>query len=1138
MVKEKIINFLKNNLGKILGELGKKMRKISKNLGVAALIFFFVISPLRIDLLNFSWNVAIGEAQPLEELYITENTTWNRETDLSQYESIYVEWGATLTIEKGTQLAIRHLYIYGNVIARGTKEEKIKLTGIQPVLSEDGISDPRCYLGISPNIEFGGPGETEDDPVSVFEFVEFSQMGGYYSYDTDNCIGGVSMKSNLRDIFFPTAHAAPREVTSSAILLNSGKIVMNNCDFVNNAFKDVEVDMNYNEWNTQSYLHIESSNFYNNPQDTALAAEVINTGLRETLFNDCFNDCKSAYPDDYSVYGKVCTEKCNMILKNDPSWRNKTKVVLKNNWYGHSSGPKTELTPGAEGEKLVGDYTLSGFSTTKIENTATVGGASNVLFLPGLEASRLYAEDADGDENQLWEPNRNVDVEKLFLDKDGKSVDSDIYTRDVIDEVNVSPIGQKNIYKSFLSDLNKWKNDEKIINDYSAIPYDWRLTLEDILEGGMVSEGNHISYAGKSIAPYIIKELRRLAGTSKTGKVTIIAHSNGGLVAKALTNKLGAEATDLIDKIVFVAVPQAGTPQAIGGLLHGFDQGLPTDWLTLFLSPKNARILANNMPSAYQLLPSEAYFGGNGSETNTPVVSFEDGTLTQSFIGKYGTEIKTSEKLQSFLSDGDNKVSADSDNVSSPSKINSQLLTYGENIHQSLDDNWTVPAPISVYQIAGFGEETLGGIKYFTGMECVKYFQNQCFETKPKLQYTPEMVIDGDGTVVAPSALAMSADSENVKRFWVDLDDYNDVFTSKREHADILEVSELRNFIKNNILTKSNTVLPKYLSNSKPASKSEKRLRYILHSPLALSAHDASGNEISATASTISSANYKRFGEVQYISLPAVTAHTLVLDGLAEGSFTLEMQEVENEAVIAETTFAGIPTSDKTKVTMEVADGTIQGAAPLVIDFAGDGTPDFSLKPKIGEIVTLPPADQTPPEARIFFDTKTNLIVVEGIDENPTTVTYTTSQVTKKNQKPKEKITTATLKDQAGNTTVLVYAEKLQNRERRIAVELKSVSYNGSIAELSDTVARYNWNTGKKGVAYAMFATHLRTASIAVESHYRPKKNITIIMTKPQELDDSNDDDNDIDNRPVKQKLSGMVIPALVTKQGAIEVKY
>ncbi len=57
---------------------------------------------------------------------------------------------------------------------------------------------------------------------------------------------------------------------------------------------------------------------------------------------------------------------------------------------------------------------------------------SNVVFLPGLQGSRLYKQQMF--ENKLWEPNTNSDIEKLYLTDQGESIDSSIYTEDIVDE--------------------------------------------------------------------------------------------------------------------------------------------------------------------------------------------------------------------------------------------------------------------------------------------------------------------------------------------------------------------------------------------------------------------------------------------------------------------------------------------------------------------------------------------------------------------------------------------------------------------------------------------------------------------------------------------------------------------------------
>ncbi|MDO8566728.1 MAG: hypothetical protein Q7R58_01085, partial [bacterium] len=182
--------------------------------------------------------------------------------------------------------------------------------------------------------------------------------------------------------------------------------------------------------------------------------------------------------------------------------------------------------------------TVPPVSPTPNPCVATNSCASNVLFLPGIEGSRLYRPDYNGGTDQLWEPNIDSDAGDLFLTADGKSVRSDVYTRDVIDEAY--GVGQ-NIYKSFIAQMNELKTDGTI-TDWKAVPYDWRLSFDDILNNGRQFPDGRIYYAGDLAAtssPYLIQELRRLAKSSKTEKVTIVAHSNGGLITKALIQKLG-----------------------------------------------------------------------------------------------------------------------------------------------------------------------------------------------------------------------------------------------------------------------------------------------------------------------------------------------------------------------------------------------------------------------------------------------------------------------------------------------------------------------------------------------------------------------------------------------------------------------
>jgi pimeloyl-ACP methyl ester carboxylesterase len=597
------------------------------------------------------------------------------------------------------------------------------------------------------------------------------------------------------------------------------------------------------------------------------------------------------------------------------------------------------------------------------------------MFLPGIESSRLY----DFFGNQLWEPKNGGSVPNLFLSSNGSSLGNGIATNDVISTTNALPGPlQLNIYKSFFNDLNAWKNTDHIIVDYAIVPYDWRLTLDDILNYGNQFPDGRIFYSGSDTyratsTPYIIQTLKNLAATSRTGKVTIVTHSNGGLVAKALIKKLKDTNDPLLDKIdtlVLVDVPQTGTPEAIGAVLHGLDQGLPKEFWPFLLDDQNARAFASTSPMVYHLLPSSAYFSGQGSAIFTPPVIFDDGTSTQPFIAAYGHVITSATELKNFLLGSDGRPQANFEDLKSPLILSPTLLAYAENLHQSLDSNTVIPSSIVVHEIGGWGNDTLSSIRYFTNFICTSRTpQGICTKIEPHIDFSPETTIDGDGTVITESSLAMSTSSTNVKRWWVDLGLYNvvnhPILTALGQqplnHGNVFEVSVLRLLVKN-LIQKNTTSTLQYVSEFQPNISSAKRLLFKLHSPLNLSVTDEQGNEVSSAMNEIPGATFKRFGDVLYISVPANAHPTVHLSGYATGSFTLETEEKAGDITVATTTFAAIPSTSSTRATISFPSGTIANASPLNVDQNGDGTIDQIFAPKLDAVV-IP--DIAPPTTAI-----------------------------------------------------------------------------------------------------------------------------------------------------------------------------
>ncbi len=502
-----------------------------------------------------------------------------------------------------------------------------------------------------------------------------------------------------------------------------------------------------------------------------------------------------------------------------------------------------------------------------------------------------------------------------------------------------------------------------------------------------------------------------------------MTHSNGGLLAKALVNKLeeegDSEAATLIDQLVFVGVPQLGTPQAIGALLHGYDSGIQVRY-----SEARARDFAHNAPFAYQLLPFSDYYNNSGFSVSTPLVTFQDGEATRSFIDEYGYTISNSSELYDFLRAKEGRTNPSYSDLDNPTIANSTLLQNAINYSSNVGSSWQAPDGIKVHQIAGVGELTLAGIEYKTINKC-NGAESQltgwyCPNSTRTLGYSPVRVVDGDATVVEPSALAMSDAAENVTRWWVNLKEYNEILFDqvskpilRTEHKDMLEVADLRSLVFDNIIGTSTNYEYTYLSSTKPNFGTESRLSFILHSPLSLSYTESDGTTVNEQNPHGKYSKYNRYGEVQIIDIFEGEPGTLTMNGEATGSFTLEIEEVSGNEIISQTTYSAIPSSTSTIVTIEVSGGTMSETDNLVVDYDGDSTTDFTLAPSEGEEVSLPSEPPVEP------------ILTELIDQ---LIIYIDTNVTNKQIK---KLLTKQLKK----------LKKIHDRQEKLKIELPQLAH-------------------------------------------------------------------------------------------------
>lgn len=508
---------------------------------------------------------------------------------------------------------------------------------------------------------------------------------------------------------------------------------------------------------------------------------------------------------------------------------------------------------------------------------------SNIMFFPGIMGSRLYRAPTTGEE-QNWVSLIDSLQEKLSLNPNGKSKYS-IYTKNdtkadpsgIVDnmlETGIVDVAGGDIYNSFINDLQKWQ-EEGTIQDYEFIPYDWRLALEDVVvKGGFGSNGRLFYNKEQDFSQsFIFKKLKALQSSSRTGKVTLVGHSNGGLVIKALIQKLkdtNNPLYDKIDQVIFVGVPQVGTPQTLVNLLHGQSMGGG-----FLMSAKRNRQLAENMPSAYNLIPSGNYFSTIISNLATDqLISFENKPFFKPQIDQYGISITNGTELKNFILGTDGRAKPAFNDTDNPNIGNSTLYPQSETVHQILD-SWQPSINTKVVQTAGWGEETISSLRYQS------YINVSGIE---KLKKKINVNIEGDETVMVPSALWMSNTNPNTEKWWIDLKKEGGVFSNDRTHKDLLEISNLRNFIKSKVTGVSFFDPEGIVVNNQPTTTFAPRIHYQLFTDGTVGIADAKGRYTGIDVITgklrqeIPNVKYMEIGNTKFISVPEGLIYTLKID--------------------------------------------------------------------------------------------------------------------------------------------------------------------------------------------------------------------------------------------------------------------
>lgn len=552
-------------------------------------------------------------------------------------------------------------------------------------------------------------------------------------------------------------------------------------------------------------------------------------------------------------------------------------------------------------------FRLYGVSKMDLPPPCTTDCFSNVIFLPGIKASVLEA--AGGD--TLWPPTifSVNDVDQLALTETGESL-NDIHTKGILNEFYSTDIYAP--FSDFMDDLVV----QEVINEWLPLAYDWRFSPEKILEDGIKTETETIN---------VIEKMEALAANSKSGKVSIVAHSMGGILGKAIIKKLQLEGKDnLIDSFVMVGVPQIGTPQAVASILHGDSEGILAGFIA---NPIGIRRIAQNMPSAYNLLPSRRYF----TEVADPVITFNtNSSFTQAWRSFWGDTINNYFEFSSFaIGTGVERTKPDAQKLEDPEVLRAELFANAESFHDEYD-SYEFPEHVRVVQLAGWGRPTTKSVEYKT------------YHGYPG--YVTNFTVEGDGTVVYPSAVSSGAD----ETYYFDVEEYRKNTNKSSLHRNLLSADTVQDLAES-VMRHEDVVLNNFILVTKPSvTDSDSQLIISTHSPVILGAYDQFGNftgvdqdqdssaDILTVSENIPGSTFSYTAGSQYIFLPKNGTYNFVYKGVGVGPTTVTIDNFSNDITTPIVSFTDIPTNTSTEATFIVQTTSPQNTE-INLDLNGSG---------------------------------------------------------------------------------------------------------------------------------------------------------------------------------------------------------
>lgn len=500
-------------------------------------------------------------------------------------------------------------------------------------------------------------------------------------------------------------------------------------------------------------------------------------------------------------------------------------------------------------------------------STPVVATTTPVLIVPGIASSYLYKIEGA----EVW-PNLPL-ITTSITDSHLNELS---LTTDEVNNVTIQAtsiirnIGGHSFFNDLFNNLESKGYEES--SSLYEFPYDWRLDIE-------------------TIAEKLKEKIEEIKNDNGVDRVQLVGHSMGGLLIKKYLSIYGGES---IEKFIDIGTPHTGAPKAFKILSYGDNFGFEKFGMSL-LSLSKVKEISQNMPSVYQLLPSENYFDEADPDYRYYVWNGINGNSRLSY-----------EETKSYMAaNGRNEL----------------LLDRANELHQEIDNLNPGDYGVETYNFVGCGVPTIGQF-YILGEKNGKYIYNI-------------KMINGDGTVPIKSAEAMQASSTIYVKgiqhaIMPSAPGVKDVIAAilSATSTENLDVSHYSNLS----LSSSGCIIP----NGKIVS---------FHSPIELHIYDPDGNHTGPNAdgdieNNIDGVVYEVIDGNKFAFLPSGTQYTVRGSATDTGSFDVRIQEVVEGEVATTTLYLDLPLTMTTQALFEVGDIV---PSQVELDHEKDGVYELSF---------------------------------------------------------------------------------------------------------------------------------------------------------------------------------------------------